>query len=89
MLLPLSSGAYWANSHLSNIDNNSCITLLSTPKLSSSVDIFSLLQQLPKDYPYVNEIKQELLSDGVLLNDFNIINMSNKAIYKSLPLLER
>ncbi len=45
--------------------------LIDVPK--EIVDIFSLLQQLPKDYPFVNEIKQELLNR---LNKGNI-NLSN------------
>lgn len=41
--------------------------LIDIPK--EIVDIFALLQQLPKDYPYINEIKQELLK---ALNTGNI-----------------
>lgn len=32
-------------------------------------------------FNFFSEIKQELASDITFMNDFNIINMSNKAIY--------
>ena len=32
-------------------------------------------------FNFFSEIKQDLLVDGVLLNTFNIINMSNQAVY--------
>lgn len=32
-------------------------------------------------FNFFSEIKQDLMVDGVFLNNFNIINMSNQAVY--------